>query len=89
MSRKFLPLMMALFLLASVVVLGEGFASSFPSFGASIDAGIAYADEDEWEEDEWEPDEDEDEEDDWEEDEDEDDWDDDDDDGRRSGRRRW
>lgn len=46
MSRKFLPLMMALFLLASVVVPGEGFASSFPSFGASIDAGIAYADDD-------------------------------------------
>ena len=53
MSRKFLPLMMALFLLASVVVLGEGFASSFPSFGASIDAGIAYADDDgdDWDDD--------------------------------------
>ena len=74
MTRKFLSLIMALFLLASVVVLGEGFTSSLSPFGASIDAGTAYADEDEWEEDEWEPDED------------EDDWDDDD---RRSGRRRW
>lgn len=74
MSRKFLPLMMALFLLASVVVLGEGFASSFPSFGASNDAGIAYADDDG---------------DDWDDDDDDDRDDDDDDDDRRRGRRRY
>ncbi|WP_077071931.1 hypothetical protein [Mailhella massiliensis] len=78
MTRKFLPLMMALFLLASVVVLGEGFASSFPSFGASIDAGIAYADDDG---DDWDDDDDD--------DDDRDDDDDDDDDDRRRGRRRY
>ena len=77
MTSKFLSLMMTLFLLASVVVLGEGFASSLSSFGASIDAGSAYADDD----------------DDWDDDDDDDDWDDDDDDDddddRRRGRRRW
>lgn len=84
MTRKFLPLTMAFFLLVSVVVLGEGFASSLSSFGASIEAGLAHADEDEW-------DEDEDEDDEWEDDEDEDDEDEwgDDDDDRRRGRRRW
>ena len=82
MSRKFLPLMMALFLLASVVVLGEGFASSFPSFGASIDAGIAYADDDG---DDWEDDDDDDDE----VDDRDDDDDDEDDDDRRRGRRRY
>ena len=46
MVRNFFSLMMALFLLASVVVLSEGFASSLSPFGASIDAGIAYADDD-------------------------------------------
>ena len=91
MTRKLLPLTMAFFLLVSVVVLGEGFASSLSSFGASIEAGLAHADEDEWDEDEWEPDEDEDEDDEWEDDEDEDDEDEwgDDDDDRRRGRRRW
>ena len=84
MTRKLLPLTMAFFLLVSVVVLGEGFASSLSSFGASIEAGLAHADEDEW-------DEDEDEDDEWEDDEDEDDEDEwgDDDDDRRRGRRRW